>query len=58
MGWYTNDKFTEVQPEAIIDNWLVGERLAKGTFPTVGQQSLRNLPVLAQRLCATWVIIF
>ena len=35
-------------------NGLVGAGLAKRTFPTVGQQSLRNKPMLAQLLCATW----
>ena len=54
MGWYTNDKFTEAQREAIVGKWLVGARLAKRTFPTVGKQSLRNLPMLAQLVCATW----
>ena len=56
VGWYTNDKFEEAQPEAIVGKWLVWARLAKRTFPTVGQQSLRNLLVLAQLLCATWVL--
>ena len=53
VGWYTNAKFEEAQPEAIVGKWLVGARLAKRTFPTVGQQSLRNLPMLAQLLCVT-----
>ena len=55
MGWYTNDKFTVDQPQAIVGKWLVGARMAKWTFSTFGQQSLHNLPVLAQLLCATWV---
>ena len=55
VGWYTNDKFTEAQSEAIVGKWLVGVRLAKWTFPTVGQQSLRSQPMLVQLLCATWV---
>ena len=24
VGWYTNDKFVEAQPEAIVGKWLVG----------------------------------
>ena len=54
MGWYTNEKFAEAQPAAIDGKWLVLSRLAKRTLPTVGQQSIRNLPVLAQLLCAIW----
>ena len=49
-----NDKFAEAQPEAIVGKSLAGARLAKRTLPTVGEQSLRNLPTLAQLLCATW----
>ena len=56
-GLYTNDKFAEAQPEAIVGTWLVGARLAKQTFPTVRQQSFRNLPVLAQLFCPIWVSI-
>ena len=29
--------------------------MAKWTFPTFGQQSIRNFPVLSQLLCDTWV---
>ena len=53
---YTNDKFEKAQPVAIIGKWLVGSRLAKRPFPTVGQQLLRNLPVLPQLLSTTWEV--
>ena len=44
MGWYTNDTVKVAQSDSIVGKSLVDAWLAKWTFPTVGQQQLRNLP--------------
>ena len=56
VGWYANYKFEETRSLAIVGRWLIGAQLTKQTFLTVSQQLPRNLPVLAQLLCATRVL--
>ena len=42
VGWYTNDKFTEAQPEDIVDTWFSWGAIGKADFsdrwPTVTPQ--------------------
>ena len=56
-GWYTNDKFTEAQPEAIAGKWLVGARLAK-RWPTVTLQLANVGPTIVCYMGCLFVCLY